>query len=77
LGICGIHRFYLGRNQSHVIWLLSFGFLGIGQLIDRFLIPGMTDDSNLINKSLYDGIKNDAIRQATLMIAGVQATQSD
>lgn len=76
-GVCGIHRFYLGRNLSGVIWLFTFGFLGIGQLIDLFLIPGMVDDRNLINRALSEDIKNDAIRQATLVIAGVQAAQLD
>lgn len=76
-GVCGIHRFYLGRNLSGVIWLLTFGFCGIGQLVDLFLIPGLVDDRNLINRALSEDIKNDAIRQATLIIAGVQAAQSD
>jgi TM2 domain-containing membrane protein YozV len=76
-GVCGIHRFYLGRYLSGVIWLFTFGFLGIGQLIDLFLIPGMADDRNLINRALSEDIKNDAIRQATLVIAGVQAAQAD
>jgi len=76
-GVCGIQRFYLGRNLSGVIWLFTFGFLGVGQLIDLFLIPGMVDDRNLINRALSEDIKNDAIRQATLVIAGVQAAQSD
>jgi len=67
-GICGIHRFYLGRNLSGVIWLFTFGFLGVGQLIDLFLIPGMVDARNLINRALSEDIKNDAIRQATLVI---------
>jgi len=74
VGVCGIHRFYLGRNLSGFVWLITFGLLGIGQFIDIFLIPGMTDDRNLINRALSEELKNDAIRQATLIMAGTQAT---
>jgi len=40
-GFTGAHRFYFGRPISGVIWFLSFGVLGIGWLIDVFLIPSM------------------------------------
>ncbi|MDY8108379.1 TM2 domain-containing protein [Fulvimarina sp. 2208YS6-2-32] len=46
-GVCGIHRFYNGRPISGLIWLLTFGFLFIGQIIDLFLIPGMVREQNL------------------------------
>ena len=41
IGFAGLHRFYLGRPWSGLLWLLTFGLLGIGQLVDLFLIPGM------------------------------------
>ena len=40
-GLAGLHRFYLGRPVSGLIWLLTLGLLGVGQVIDLFLIPGM------------------------------------
>ena len=36
----------------------------------------MVDDKNLINRALSEDIKNDAIRQATLVIASVHAAQT-
>ena len=46
LGAAGIHRFYTRRYVTGVIWLLTFGLLGIGQFIDLFLIDGMVRDAN-------------------------------
>merc|ERR1711943_90525 len=46
LGWAGIHRFYLNRPVSGVIYLFTFGLFGIGWLIDICLIPGMVEHSN-------------------------------
>jgi TM2 domain-containing membrane protein YozV len=40
-GFTGAHRFYYGRPVSGTIWFCTFGLLGIGWLVDLFLIPGM------------------------------------
>jgi TM2 domain-containing membrane protein YozV len=40
-GFTGSHRFYYGRPISGTIWFFTLGLLGIGWLIDLFLIPSM------------------------------------
>lgn len=40
-GFTGAHRFYYGRQVTGVIWFFTLGLIGIGWLIDLFLIPGM------------------------------------
>lgn len=47
IGLAGMHRFYLGKPISGALYLLTFGFFGIGQFIDLFLIPGMVETHNL------------------------------
>ena len=41
VGFTGAHRFYYGRPIWGTIWFFTLGLLGIGWLIDLFLIPGM------------------------------------
>jgi TM2 domain-containing membrane protein YozV len=40
-GFTGSHRFYYGKQITGVIWFFTLGLLGIGWLIDIFLIPSM------------------------------------
>ena len=52
MGFCGIHRFYSGKITSGLIYFLTFGFFGVGQFVDLFLIPGMTKEKNM--RLLYE-----------------------
>jgi TM2 domain-containing membrane protein YozV len=46
-GFLGAHRFYYGKPVTGTIWFFTLGLLGIGWLIDLFLIPGMDRDADL------------------------------
>ena len=39
IGFMGVHRFYFGRPVSGTVYFFTFGLLGIGWLIDLFLMP--------------------------------------
>lgn len=40
-GFTGSHRFYFGKPITGAIWFCTLGLLGVGWLIDAFLIPSM------------------------------------
>ena len=46
LGCAGIHRFYLGKPFTGIIWLCTWGLFGIGQLVDLFVLPKMVEEKN-------------------------------
>ncbi len=46
-GFTGAHRFYYGKQITGTIWFFTLGLLGIGWLIDLFLIPGMDEEADL------------------------------
>lgn len=46
LGMFGVHRFYLGKWMTGLIWLVTVGFFGVGWLYDLWTLNGQVDEAN-------------------------------
>jgi len=47
VGLAGIHRIYLGKYGTGILWLLTFGLFGIGQLVDLFNMKKLITEANV------------------------------
>lgn len=55
LGGLSMHRFYLGKIGSGILYLLTGQLFGIGWIIDLFLLGSMVDNYN--NKAEIEHLK--------------------
>jgi TM2 domain-containing membrane protein YozV len=67
-GFTGAHRFYYGKPVTGTIWFFTLGLLGIGWLIDLFLIPSMDRQADLRFRS---GIISYSVAWILLTVLGV------
>ncbi|KAH3744290.1 hypothetical protein Pelo_14326 [Pelomyxa schiedti] len=46
-GFCGLHRMYLGKPCTGLLWFFTGGMCGVGQLLDAFFLEGMVERENI------------------------------
>lgn len=50
-GLAGLHRFYVAKGGTGLIWLFTMGLLLVGQIADVVSIPRMVDEANALRRA--------------------------
>ena len=60
MGVNGLQRLYSGKITSGLVYLCTFGFFGVGQFIDFFLVPRMVKERNiyLLHEATVESLNN-------------------
>ena len=48
----GLHRFYMGKWITGIIYLLTLGLFGLGILYDYWTLNGQISDKNMMHGTL-------------------------
>ena len=54
--VAGLHHFYLRQPVMGVVYLLTWGFCGVGTLVDLVRLPSLVENENLRHRLLYSGV---------------------
>jgi TM2 domain-containing membrane protein YozV len=46
LGLFGLHRFYMGKWLTGLLWLVTFGLVGVGYIYDLFTLNEQVSEIN-------------------------------
>ncbi len=68
IGFTGAHRFYYGKPLTGILWFFTLGLLGVGWLIDFFLIPAMDREAD---ERFAPGPTDYSVAWLLLIFAGV------
>jgi TM2 domain-containing membrane protein YozV len=49
-GWLGLHRIYLDKHRTCLVWTLTFGLMGVGALIDLFILHRLVQRYNIIQQ---------------------------
>jgi predicted transcriptional regulator len=52
-GILGLHRFYLGKIPTGILWMFTGGLFGVGTIYDFFTLRRQVEEAN-IRKALFN-----------------------
>jgi hypothetical protein len=52
-GCLGLHRLYLGKIPSGILWMCSAGLFGLGSIYDFFTLPRQVAEANLLRAARY------------------------
>lgn len=78
MGLAGLHRIYNKKYVTGILWFFTFGFFGIGQIIDLFLIPDMVDVHNLrIQKKLGLSAQNIPLTNSNAQVTQTFSSQQN
>jgi TM2 domain-containing membrane protein YozV len=55
-GLLGLHRLYLGKIPTAILWMCTGGLFGLGTLYDFFTLPGQVREAN-IRKALDSNLR--------------------